>query len=259
MQTGFVFRNPNVKSALRLRGVVHRLTDIRGTRSRSRGDRRRAGCGPAPPGDRVTCWSCKADVAEGTVFCPSCRKIQPVGRNEDHFSLLGIAREFDARPGRCSSAGSAISLAQLHPDRFARAEPRERRLSLERATRLNDAFRALRDWRLRAASLLRLAGTDVFQEGRTFADPDFLEEQLEWREELALATSDGDADRLGRIAADARERLRRLEDEVSRRFADERWFSDLPVDIARRLSRARYYDNIVADAERASAAARAPR
>jgi len=62
-------------------------------------------------------------------------------------------------------------------------------------------------------------------------------------------------ERLGRIAADARERLQRLEGEVARRFADERWYSDLPVDIARRLSRARYYDNIVADAERACAPA----
>jgi molecular chaperone HscB len=202
----------------------------------------------------VTCWSCKGDVAEGTVFCPACRKIQPVGRNEDHFSLLGIAREYGLDHADVERRFRDLS-RQLHPDRFARAEPRERRLSLERATRLNDAFRSLRDWRLRAAYLLRLAGTDVFQEGRTFADPDFLEEQLEWREELALATADGDPDRLARIAADARERLRRLEEEVSRRFADERWFSDLPVDIARRLSRARYYDNIVADAERACAPA----
>ena len=109
----------------------------------------------------------------------------------------------------------------------------------------------LRDWRTRAAYLLRIAGTDVFAEGRTFADPDFLEEQLEWREELALAIADRDPGRLRRIAADARERLRGLEEEVARHFADERWFSDLPVDIARRLSPARYYDNIVADAERA--------
>jgi molecular chaperone HscB len=145
---------------------------------------------------------------------------------------------------------------RLHPDRFARAEPRERRISLDRATRLNDAYRALRDWRTRAAYLLRIAGTDVFAEGRTFADPDFLEEQLEWREHLALANADGDAERLAAIAEDARERLRKLEQEVARRFADERWYSDLNVDIARRLSRARYYDNIVADAERASAAAR---
>lgn len=191
------------------------------------------------------------------MFCPSCRKLQPVGRNEDFFSLLGLAREFALELPELERRFRELSRL-LHPDRFARAEPRERRLSLERATRLNDAFRALRDWRQRAAYLLRLSGTDVFAEGRTFADPDFLEEQLEWREQLALANSDGDAEALGRIAAAAREKLAHLEDEVARRFADERWYSDLNVDIARRLSRARYYDNIIADAERASAAARPP-
>ncbi len=202
----------------------------------------------------MTCWSCKADVAEGTLFCPACRKIQPVGRNEDPFSLLGLEREYALDMAELDRRFRELS-RQLHPDRFARAEPRERRLSLERATRLNDAYRSLKDWRLRAAYLLRLAGTDVFAEGRTYADPDFLEEQLEWREELALAQADGDVERLRRIAAGARERLHRIEHEVARRFEDERWFSDLPVDIARRLSRARYYDNIVADAERASAPA----
>jgi molecular chaperone HscB len=204
----------------------------------------------------VTCWKCSAaSVAEGTVFCPSCRAIQPVGRNEDYFSLIGLPREFALDLRELERRFRDLS-RQLHPDRFARAEPRARRLSLERATRLNDAFRALKDWRQRAAYLLKLAGTDVFTEGRTFADPDFLEEQLEWREQLALAQSDGDAERLAGIAADARERLHRLEGDVARRFDDERWYSDLNVDIARRLSRARYYDNIVADAERASAAAR---
>jgi molecular chaperone HscB len=196
-----------------------------------------------------------ANVPEGTVFCPSCRALQPVGRNEDYFSLLGLPREFTLDLPELERRFRDLS-RQLHPDRFARAEPRTRRLSLERATRLNDAFRALKDWRLRAAYLLKLSGTDVFTEGRTYADPDFLEEQLEWREQLAFAQADGDADRLAAIAADARERLSRLEGDVARRFADERWYSDLNVDIARRLSRARYYDNIVADAERACAAAR---
>ncbi len=189
------------------------------------------------------------------MFCPSCRKIQPVGRNEDYFSLLGLPREFSLDVPELERRFRELS-RHLHPDRFARAEPRERRLSLERATRLNDALRALRDWRHRAAYLLKLSGTDVFTEGRTFADPDFLEEQLEWREQMAIATADGDAQRLAAIAEDARVRLHGLEAEVARRFADERWYSDLNVDIARRLSRARYYDNIVADAERASATAR---
>jgi molecular chaperone HscB len=204
----------------------------------------------------VTCWSCKSDLGEGKVFCPGCCKIQPLGRSEDFFSALGLPREYALDAADLDRRFRDLS-RQLHPDRFARAEPRERRLSLERATRLNDAYRHLKDWRLRAAYLLKLAVVDVFVEGRTFADPDFLEEQLEWREDLAIAIADRDAERLARIAAEARERLRVLEEDVARRFADERWYSDLAVDIARRLSRARYYENIVADAERASAAARA--
>ena len=141
---------PEREERLRLRGIVHRLTaSVVPVRARAATAGERAG--PAPPGDRVTCWSCKADVAEGTVFCPSCRKIQPVGRNEDYFSLLGLAREFALDLPGLERRFRELS-RQLHPDRFARAEPRERRLSLERATRLNDAYRALRDWRLRAAS-----------------------------------------------------------------------------------------------------------
>jgi molecular chaperone HscB len=201
----------------------------------------------------LTCWSCTGAVAAGEAFCPFCRKIQPVGRSEDYFSLLGLHREFALDLSALERRFRELS-RQMHPDRFARAEPRERRLSLERATRLNDAYRYLRDWRLRAAYLLKLAGTDVFAEGRNFADPHFLEEQLEWREALALALADDDRHALARIGSNARGRLKILEEEVARFFDDERWFSDLVVDVARRLSRARYYDNIVADAERAGAA-----
>lgn len=201
----------------------------------------------------MTCWSCSADVADADLACGACRKLQPVGRKQDPFSLLGLPRTFTFDLADLERRFRERS-RRLHPDRFARAEPRERRLSLEHATRLNDAYRMLKDWRSRAAYLLKLAGVDVFASGRTLADPDFLEEQLEWREALALARADGDAARLAAIAEDARGRLAALEDEVTRRFGEERWFSELPAEIARCLSRARYYDNIVSDAERASGA-----
>jgi molecular chaperone HscB len=194
------------------------------------------------------------DAGAQPPFCHSCNKIQPVARTDDHFSLFGLPRQFDLDRAELDHRFRRLS-RQLHPDRFARAEPRERRISLERATRLNDAHRYLKDWRLRAAYLLKLAGTDVFAEGKTFADPEFLEEQLEWREAMALAIADGDAARLRDIAERARARLEALEAEVGELFEDQHWFSELTVDIARRLSRARYYDNIVADAERAVGAA----
>ncbi len=205
-------------------------------------------------GRRLNCWSCDRELEGGTLFCPRCAKIQPVARTEDYFSLLGLPRAFSIPAGELEKRFRERS-RQLHPDRFARAQPRERRISLERATRLNDAYRYLRDWRLRAAYLLKLAGTDVFAEGKTYADPDFLEEQLEIREAMAIALADGDGEALKRISAHARERLVRLEAQVAHLFEDDRWFSDFPIDIARRLSRARYYDNIVADADRAGATA----
>jgi molecular chaperone HscB len=202
----------------------------------------------------VNCWSCMDDAGAQPPFCTQCSKIQPVLRTDDHFSIFGLARHFPLEPGELEHRFRRLS-RQLHPDRFARADARERRISLERATRLNDAYRYLKDWRLRAAYLLKLAGTDVFAQGRTFADPGFLEEQLEWREDLALAIADGDAGRLRGIAERARDALAAIEAEVGEQFEDEHWFSELTVEIARRLSRARYYDNIIADAERASGAA----
>ncbi len=193
-------------------------------------------------------------MGRGDAFCPACKKIQPVGRHEDSFSLFGLPRSYALDLPELERRFRELS-RRLHPDRFAKAEPRERRLSLDRATRLNDAYRYLRDWRLRAAYLLKLAGTDVFAEGKTFADPEFLEEQLEWREALAVARADGDGARLHDVAAHARARLGRLEAEVAAFFEYEEWFSELVVDIARRLARARYYDNLVSDADRALATA----
>ena len=196
----------------------------------------------------MTCWSCHGAVAQGTPFCGTCRKLQPVGPAEDYYSHFELPRQFALDPGQLEQRFRDLS-RHLHPDRFARAEPRERRIALERATRLNDAYRALKDWRRRAAYLLKLAGQDVFGEGRTFHDPEFLEEQLEWREALALARADGDTTALGDIAARARASLAALEAECGRFFDEQDWSSESVWEISRRLSRARYYDNIIADAE----------
>ena len=190
----------------------------------------------------------------GEPACPSCGKLQPVDRREDHFSLLDLPREFGVELADVERRFRDRS-RQVHPDRFARVEPRERRLALERSTRLNDASRVIRDWRQRAAYLLKLASQDPFGDARAVGvhDPGFLEEQLELREALALATQDGDVPRLEELAHDAGERLVSLERELRALFDDERWYSDHAAEVAHRLARARYYENLVAEAERATA------
>jgi molecular chaperone HscB len=196
----------------------------------------------------LNCWSCHSRVPEGEPFCPSCRKIQPVDPASDHFALLGLRRRYALDLGDLERRFREHS-RQLHPDRFARAEPRERRLSLERTTRLNDALRTLRDDRRRAEYLLKLEGHDPVAEARSLHDPEFLEEQLEVREQLAVARAEGDVETIRRLGAEARARLARLEGEISVLFMEQEDGRERHLDIVRRLARTRYYDNVLADAE----------
>ncbi|HEY6106522.1 MAG TPA: Fe-S protein assembly co-chaperone HscB [Anaeromyxobacteraceae bacterium] len=197
----------------------------------------------------MICWSCRAEVPREDLRCPACGRLQPLEPGADHFAVMGLPRRFALDPAELERRHKELSRL-LHPDRFARAEPRERLISAERSTRLNDAWRALREERSRAEYLLRLRGLDPASEGRAAADPGFLEEQLEVREALALARAAGDEAARRRIAAEGRERLKGLLAEVAALFGEaEAGGPDRAADIARRLARARYHDSVIADAE----------
>ena len=92
---------------------------------------------------------------------------------------------------------------RFHPDRFVSTDDRQRRLSLEHATALNDAFRILRDPMKRAEYMLKLRGLDL-QDGtnQIRLDPMFLMEILELREAIEeLPGADTHVER-GRIERD---------------------------------------------------------
>jgi len=78
----------------------------------------------------------------------------------------------------------------VHPDRFAHAGDAERRASLQWTTRVNEAYRALRNPVQRASHFLSLHGVDVAFETNTAMPEAFLMQQMELRESLedAVAT-----------------------------------------------------------------------
>jgi molecular chaperone HscB len=92
--------------------------------------------------------------------------------------------------------------SQVHPDRFAAGTEAERRVAMQWATRANEAYRTLRDPVHRARYLLGLKGYDTGEETNTSMPPDFLMQQMEWRETVAGAREARDA--LGQIRHDAR-------------------------------------------------------
>src|SRR6185295_2779951 len=131
--------------------------------------------------------------SEDVHFCSACGKILPVAAGSDYFSFFGLPRKLRLDESALETSFYGLS-RQLHPDYFMNATEAERQASVERASRLNDAYRTLRDRTARAQYLLGLAG---YKEAEKKAPPDLLEEVFELNmqiEEMKAAKKMGDAD-----------------------------------------------------------------
>jgi molecular chaperone HscB len=81
---------------------------------------------------------------------------------------------------------------QVHPDRFANASDREKSLSMQQTSWLNEAKTTLESPVLRATYLLKLKGLDINLENETTMDAVFLMQQLEMRERLENVKNEAD-------------------------------------------------------------------
>ena len=111
---------------------------------------------------------------------------------QNHFELFGLDPAFGLDKQMLDTAYREIQ-SRVHPDRFAHAGDAERRASMQWTTRVNEAYRILRNPVQRAKHILELQGVDVEFETNTQMPTDFLLQQLELREELEAATAKKDA------------------------------------------------------------------
>jgi molecular chaperone HscB len=151
----------------------------------------------------VICWSCEREGGGGP-FCSACKALLPPEDGADHFAVLGLPRRYAIDLVAAEAAYQRLS-RQLHPDRFATADPRARRASLGHTVQLNEAWRTLKDPERRAGYLLQLAGVDVASDDRktgsnadqgarrVAAPPSFLLEILELHDDFKSAQRAGDA------------------------------------------------------------------
>jgi molecular chaperone HscB len=130
-----------------------------------------------------------------------------------HFELFGLAPAFGLDKEVLEKAYRDIQ-SRVHPDRFAHAGDAERRASLQWTTRVNEAYRALKDPVQRGKHILELHGVDVAFETNTQMPTDFLLQQLELREELEAATGGKDASRLDRLRSGLRLQQESLEGQI---------------------------------------------
>ncbi len=136
---------------------------------------------------------------------------------QNHFELFGLSPGFAVEQDRLEQAYREIQ-ARVHPDRFAHAGEAERRASMQWTTRVNEAYRTLKNPVARARYLLELNGVDVAFETNTKMPPQFLMQQMELREALEAALKAKDAAALEVLRNNLDNAHRALEEELARQL-----------------------------------------
>src|SRR5713101_4874531 len=139
------------------------------------------------------CWSC-GDM-RAAQFCTSCGKVQPP-KPVDYFTFFGLPQKLNVDAGILEREFYSLS-RKLHPDIYAGHESREQEWSLEQSSRLNDAYRTLKDPIRRTEYLLHLEGVELEGQSKAATEearktgekkqivpPDLLEEVFELNMQL---------------------------------------------------------------------------
>jgi molecular chaperone HscB len=103
---------------------------------------------------------------------------------KNHFELFSLPQsyvldrtELDAR--------YRYMQRSVHPDRYASASDQERRISMQQAAQVNEAYEVLKDPLKRGRYLLELHGHAVGEQRGSHQDSAFLTQQMELREALS--------------------------------------------------------------------------
>jgi len=130
--------------------------------------------------------------------------------SHNHFALFGLPPRFALDAAALDAAYRRVQ-SQVHPDRHASGSDAERRVALQASARVNEAYRTLREPVARAEYLLTLNGLDPRDETDTKLPLDFLERQLERREQASQAADEQDARTLQSVIDEVHSEARDLE------------------------------------------------
>jgi molecular chaperone HscB len=117
--------------------------------------------------------------------------------DRDDFTLFGLPPRFKVDEAELASRRRTLQ-AEVHPDRFAAAGAAAQRAAMQWAVRVNEAYRRLQDPLKRAAYLCELHGAPIDAEDNTAMPPEFLIQQMAWREALDDAQTRAQVEAIGR-------------------------------------------------------------
>jgi molecular chaperone HscB len=133
---------------------------------------------------------------------------------DNFFELFGLPESYRVDGARLDQQDHALQM-QVHPDKFAHLPEAERRVSMQWATRVNEAYQTLSSPIARARYLLGLNGVDTREETNTAMPADFLMAQMEWREAIEEAQQSNDVTALDKLEARLQGEMRALHEWLS--------------------------------------------
>ena len=107
------------------------------------------------------------------------------------FQLFGLPVQFDLNAEQLHQQYRTLA-AQFHPDRFAAASAFEQKQAMMMSAAINQAYEQLSHPLNRAAELLRAQNIDADAPEHTSFAPEFLMQQMQWRETLMAAQMEQD-------------------------------------------------------------------
>lgn len=144
--------------------------------------------------------------------------MQPA-QGQNYFEIFEIPVSFEVDQDTLSLRYRDRQRA-VHPDRFANASDQQKRLSVQHAALINEAYQTLKSPLPRARYMLELGGITL-DDNDTSMDPSFLMEQMELRESLAEVRSKDDPfNELNRLRDHIEGTERELVQSLQQLFAD---------------------------------------
>jgi len=142
--------------------------------------------------------------------------------DENHFQIFGVPAQFDVDLLALETRYRELQ-REVHPDRFASASQAEQRVSMQLATRVNEAYQTLKSPLTRAGYLLQLRGVDPEFETNTAMPVEFLTDQMERRETLEQVVAAGDWERLIALSSNLRTEQDALFGRIERQLEARDW------------------------------------
>ena len=143
---------------------------------------------------------------------------------QNYFQLFGLPEHYRLDNALLDQQYHALQ-TQVHPDKFAHLPEAERRMSVQWATRVNEAYQTLRRPISRARYLLALHGVDTQEETNTAMPVDFLMQQMEWREGIEEARQSGNMSELDKLEARLQHEVQRLQESLAVKIDDEHGYA----------------------------------